>query len=356
MNFPQLSPPIVQAPMGGGPSTPALAAAVSGAGGLGFLAAGYKSAGALRDEIRALRRLTDRPFGVNLFVPPAVPADPRTYAPYVERLATEARRYGVELGEPRCDDDAWSAKLEVLELERVAVASFTYGCPSAEIAARLGALGTSVWVTVTDIPEAQEAERAGAHALVAQGVEAGAHRAAWVDTDEGAELALLPLLQLVGHAVDLPLVAAGGIATGRGVAAALGAGARAAQLGTAFLRCPEAGTAQVHRDALATPSRTRLTRAFTGRKARSLVNRFVVEHGDTAPIAYPEIHHVTSPLRAAARTAGDPDGLSLWAGQAHLLARPVPAADLVRSLAADAAAALQDAEEGLGRRLEPSTG
>jgi nitronate monooxygenase len=340
MTFPPLPVPIVLAPMGGGPSTPELAAGVCEAGGLGFLPAGYKTPDALRADIRALRTLTDRPFGVNVFVPPVVAADPRSYEAYAVRLAAEAERYGVALGEARSDDDAWDGKLELLEAERVAVASFTYGCPPPEVIERLADRGTSVWVTVTDVPEAREALAAGAHALVTQGAEAGAHRATWVDADDGPELGLLALLQLVGQAVDVPLIASGAIATGAAVAAVLCAGARAAQLGTAFLRCFEAGTAEAHREALARPTPTRLTRAFSGRRARSLVNRFVLEHGDAAPIAYPEIHHMTTPLRAAAREAGDPEGLSLWAGQAHELARAVSAGDLVRALAAEASEAL----------------
>ena len=340
MTFPRLSVPIVQAPLGGGPGPPQLPAAVSDAGGLGFLAAGYQSPDALRADIRALRALTDRPFGVNVFAPPVAAADPRSLQAYVVRLSAEARRYDVALGEARSDDDAWDAKLELLWEERVAVVSFTYGCPSAEVVEGLAERGTSVWATVTDVAEARAAAAAGAHALVAQGVEAGAHRACWVDRDDGPDLALLPLLQLLGSVVDLPLVASGGIATGGAVAAVLCAGARAAQLGTAFLRCPEAGTADVHRDALAQPTPTRLTRAFSGRRARSLVNRFVLEHGEAAPSAYPEIHHVTTPLRAAARRAGDPDGLSLWAGQTHEMARAVPAGELVGALAAEAREAL----------------
>jgi nitronate monooxygenase len=281
MPLPRFPVPVVQAPMGGGASTPALTAAVASAGGFGFLAAGYKGPDGARDEIRALRDLTDRPFGVNLFVPTPAPADPRGYSDWVAGLEPEAERYGVKLGSPRFDDDHWHAKLELLEADAPAAVSFTYGCPPAEVVTRLRERGISVWVTVTDVPEAEAAVAAGADALVLQGMEAGAHRASWVDADGGPELALLPLLQLVGRAVEVPLIASGGIATGAAVAAVLCAGAAAAQLGTAFLRCPEAGTAHAHRDALARPTPTRLTRAFTGRQARGIVNRFLLEHGAT---------------------------------------------------------------------------
>lgn len=161
--------------------------------------------------------------------------------------------------------------------------------------------------------------------------------------DDGApgEIGLLALLQLVCAAVDLPLVATGGIATGRGVAAVLAAGAAAAQLGTAFMLCPEAATAPAHRDAIAAPGDTALTRAFTGRAARGIVNRWMREHDPDAPSAYPDVHHLTAKIRAAARRQGDRDGFHLWAGQAHELAEPVPAAELVRRLAAEAREALR---------------
>ena len=180
----------------------------------------------------------------------------------------------------------------------------------------------------------------GADALVVQGVEAGGHRGGFDDEDGSGEYGLLTLLRLVARAVDLPLVAAGGIVDGPSVAAVLVAGAEAAQLGTAFLCCPEAGTSPAHRQALAAYERTALTRAFSGRRARGLVNRFLAEHTATAPAAYPQVHHLTTPLRAAARKAGDPDAVNLWAGQGHPLVEGLPAGELVRRLADDARAAL----------------
>jgi nitronate monooxygenase len=340
--------PIVQAPMAGGPSTPALAAAVSGAGGLGFLAAGYRGAAALGEDLQELRALTGRPFGVNVFVPSPAPADPAVVARYAERLRADARRYGVELGEPRHDDDDWTAKLALLESERVAVASFTFGCPDPGLVARLRAQGTAVWVTITEAEEAAQAAAAGADALVVQGAEAGGHRGSFADADGAGELGLLALLAVVRDAVALPLVATGGIADGRGVAAVLAAGAEAAQIGTALMLAPEAATTEGHRRALAAPGPTRLTRAFTGRRARGLVNPFLAEHSAHAPSAYPEIHHVTAPLRAAARAAGETDVVNLWAGEAHALARAAPAAELVLRWAQEARDAAHAAAERLG--------
>jgi nitronate monooxygenase len=329
--------PVVQAPMAGGPSTPALAAAVAEAGGLGFLAAGYKSDEDFRGDIDALRALTDRPFGVNLFAPPAAPGEADEIARYAERLAGEAERRGVALGEPLYDDDGWDAKLDLCLQEQMPVVSFTFGCPGADVLARLRAAGCATWVTVTTAPEAEIATRAGADALVVQGAEAGGHRGSF-DPRRPGTIGLLALLRIVRRVTDLPLVATGGIADGRGVAAVLAAGAGAAQLGTAFMLTPEAGTSPAHREALRRDRPTALTRAFTGRTARGIENRFMHEHGAAAPVAYPEIHHLTAPLRAAARAAGDVEGFHLWAGQAYELAREQAAAELVEELVDEARA------------------
>jgi nitronate monooxygenase len=334
----RLEHPIVQAPMGGGPSTPALAAAVGEAGGLGFLAAGYKSVDGVRADVEALRALTSQPFGVNLFAPPGPAAD--DVGPFAAGLEAEAERYGAPVGEPRHDDDGWEAKLALMAELEVPVVSFTFGSPSPDVLAALG----ETWVTVTTPDEARLAAEAGASGLVVQGVEAGGHRGSFDDGAPG-EIGLLALLELVRAAVDLPLVATGGIATGRAVAAVLAAGAVAAQLGTAFMLCPEAATAPAHRDAIAGDGDTALTRAFTGRTARGIANRWMREHGEGAPSAYPDVHHLTAKIRAAAREQGDPNGFHLWAGQAHALARPEPAGELVRRLAAEARDALRSAAE-----------
>jgi nitronate monooxygenase len=332
----QLAVPIVQAPMAGGPSTPELAAAVSQAGGLGFVAAGYLTPEALSEQLARTRALTDRPIGVNVFARSGAPADPAVVRSYAERLAPEAVRAGVELGAPRFDDDAFDAKLALLEGYPPAVVSFTFGCPPAEVLDRLRSAGAETWITVTTVDEARLAQDAGADALVVQGAEAGGHRGAFADAQDRTDLALLPLLQLAGAAVGLPLVATGGIMTGGAVAAVLAAGARAAALGTAFMRTPEAATSAPHRAALASGAPTGLTRAFSGRLARGIVNRLQEEHTEAAPLAYPEVHHVTAPLRAHGRQSGDAGAVNLWAGEAHELASDRPAAEVVAQLVADA--------------------
>jgi nitronate monooxygenase len=331
-----LAEPIVQAPLAGGPSTPELAIAVCEAGGLGFIAAGYKTAEGVRAQIEALAANTDRPFGVNIFMPSPEPADPAGLKAYLERLEHEAGRHGAEVGEPRFEDDHFEAKLDVVCDTRPAVVSFTFGCPAAQVLDRLHEHEIAAWVTVTSAAEAATAQAAGADALVVQGTEAGGHRGAFVDDEDAGGIGLLALLQLVRRATSLPLIASGGIATGAAVAAVLCADAAAAQIGTALMLTPEAETAQAQRQILTEPTPTRLTRAFSGRLARGMVNRFMTEHGDSAPVGYPEIHHATSPLRAAARQRGDAGGFNLWAGQAHELAQARPAGEIVRELGADA--------------------
>jgi nitronate monooxygenase len=344
-----LQHPIVQAPMAGGPSTPELAVAVCEAGGLGFVAGAYLTAERLREQIAVVRAGTDAPFGVNLFVPSPREIDDAALSSYMERIAKEAADYGAEAGEPAWNDDHWDAKLALLAEERVAAVSFTFGLPTEAAAELVRGAGSELWVTVTTPDDARSALDRGADVLVVQGVEAGGHQSTFVDDLDGPEgLGLLALIRLVAAETDVPLVAAGGISDGAAVAAVLAAGAAAAQVGTGFLLSPEAATTAAHRAALINGGTTELTRAFSGRPARGIVNRFQAQHSDFAPSAYPQVHNATSALRAAAREQGDSDGFNLWAGQAHRLARAEPAADTVRRLSSEAAAALGRAT----RRLE----
>jgi nitronate monooxygenase len=332
--------PIVLAPLAGGPSTPELAAAVTNAGGLGFLASGYLSAAELADRRRRLDELTSRPFGVNLFVPgPA--GDLARVRQFAAEIESDVSGAGARLGEPRHDDDDWAAKIGYLMDAPADVVSFTFGIPGEDVIAGLRARGTEVWVTVTSPDDARRAAAAGADLLVVQGYEAGGHQGGTSEAP-GEGTGLIALLQLITARLATPLVAAGGIATGRAIAAVLCLGARAAALGTAFLDCPEAATAPVHRSALHDDAPTRLTRAFSGRTARGIENGFLRAHSESAPAAYPEVHHLTSPMRKAARQAGLADYVNLWAGQAYPLTATAPAADLVRDL-------WEQAQETLGR-------
>jgi nitronate monooxygenase len=327
--------PIVLAPLAGGPSTPALAAAVCEAGAFGFLASGYLTPAALEEQLAELRSLTRRPFGVNLFSPARRAADPATYASYVEEIRRWAGGRGLPVGEPSFDDDAYGEKLGLLIRDPAPVVSFTFGMPDDEAVERLHDAGTEVWVTVTTPSEAAIALAGGADALVLQGTEAGGHRGSFEDDDSRPGCSTLSLLQLLAG-TPRPLVAAGGLMSGGGIAAVLAAGARAAQLGTAFLLCPEAGTSAPHREAIRQgDAPTNVTRAFTGRAARGIVNEFMAEHDARAVSAYPELHHVTQPLRREARANGDPSAINLWAGEAYALARELPAGELVRVLATE---------------------
>jgi nitronate monooxygenase len=327
--------PVIVAPMAGGVSLPALVTAASAAGALGFLAAGYKTAAAMRREIEAVRAETTGPFGVNVFVPGAPAGDREALASYVRSLGDDAHAVGTDLGEPSWDDDDWAAKLGDLIARPVPVVSFTFGCPPPAVAAGLRAAGSSVWVTVTSEREAALAAECGADGLVVQGAEAGAHRGTFGNEPPGTgdPRGVLELLAAVRAVTSLPLVAAGGIMTAGGVAGVLAAGAVAAQCGTAFLRCPESGAQPAHKAALASPDfdRTAVTRAFSGRPARGLVNEFMFAHAD-APTAYPEINNATRPLRAAAGLAGDARRLSLWAGTGYRLAADRPVAEVIEAL------------------------
>ncbi|MFZ3570628.1 nitronate monooxygenase [Streptomyces sp. BH097] len=336
--------PIVQAPMAGGASHPALVAAVAEAGGLGFLAAGYKTADGMYQEIKQVRALTGRPFGVNLFMPQTEHADPATVEVYRNQLAGEATWYRTPLGETdSCGDDGYDAKLAILVDDPVPLVTFTFGCPRRADVQALQRVGTKVGVTVTTVEEAQAAQEAAADLVCVQGIEAGGHQGTHRDNPEadGSGIGLLSLIAQVRETVQLPIIAAGGIMRGAQIAAVLAAGADLAQLGTAFLVTPESGAPEPHKQAMTNPlfNRTELTRAFSGRPARGLVNRFMREHGPYAPAAYPQVHHMTSPLRKAAAKAGDPQGMALWAGQGHRLARELPAGHLVEVLAAELDAA-----------------
>ena len=339
--------PVIAAPMAGGTSTPAFVEAVHRAGGLGFLAAGYKSVAAMQAEIRSVRESGAR-FGMNVFVPDPAQLPPSAAVlaeleDYRLQLHTDARRYGVELPQLRLDDDdEWQGKIDSLLSDPVELVSFAFGLPGPDVVRALQRAGSAVLATVTTAAEAVQAAGQGVDALVVQHTSAGGHSAAFLPAPAPQPAyAAQPggmtagLLAEVRSAVELPLVAAGGIMDAAGLDAVLRAGAVAAQLGTAFLRTEQSGAKQLHKDALADPhfTRTRLTRAFTGRQARALENEFVRDHPE-APEAYPAVHHLTAPIRAAATAAGDAERLNLWAGTGWQKAQAGPVAGVVQGLLA----------------------
>lgn len=325
--------PIAQAPMAGGPSTPALTAAVADAGGYGYVAAGYLSVDALRTQIEDTRRRTDAAFGVNLFMP-STPGSPDAVRAYAQSLAAEAARLDTALGEPRWEDDHYDDKCALTEELRPHSVSFTFGCPDHAVVDRLHAAGIQVHVTVTSVEEAQRARAAGADALIVQGTEAGGHQGRFIG-DAPNTTGLISALGALRD-IGLPMLAAGAVMSGPDTRAALDAGATAVVLGTALLCAPEAATSAVYRRALldASYADTVITRAFSGRFGRGLANRFAREHPD-APAAYPEVHHLTRPLRAAATAAGDADVPNLWAGTGWRAVTSEPAATIVRRIATD---------------------
>ncbi|GAC56747.1 putative 2-nitropropane dioxygenase [Gordonia hirsuta DSM 44140 = NBRC 16056] len=324
--------PIVGAPMAGGPSTPELTAAISDAGGFGILAGAYLSPAQLREQIAAVRSRTGAPFGVNLFVPEEIPFDAESFLRFRDELLPLAARFGATLPQNICySDDAFEAKTQVLLDEGVHAVSFTFGVPAPEVFAACTARGIATITTVTDRLEAEIAVAAGTAVLCAQGVEAGGHRSTFHILDDDRET---PVLELLGRTAGLgvPVIGAGGIGSVTDVQAMLDAGAVAAQVGTLFLRTPEAGTRAAHRAALADPrfTETRTTRAYSGRPARALVNDYVRRYSRTAPPVYPQINGLTGPLRQAA--ADDPQVINLWAGTGWRGAQAAPAAQVVAAL------------------------
>lgn len=338
LGFWDIAVPIVGAPMAGGPGTPALAAAVSNAGGLGFIPAAYLSAERFAEDLAAARAATTGPLGVNLLVPQPSVADFTQLDYYADELEEVADHYQVEVGRPEFgDDDDWARKLEVVADVRPELVSFTFGVPSPDVIYRLGALGLLVMVTVTSAYEAGVAVAAGADSLIVQGPAAGGHRGTFAPDMEPGTESLYDLLARIRSAHrDVPLVAAGGLGTPQDVAAVLNRGAVAAQVGTALLLSDEAATNPAHRAAMKNPlfSSTIVTRAFSGRYARGLENEFTRMLDQVAPLGYPEVNQMTSPIQEAAAFLEDPNGMTLWAGAAFQAARPGPVADIVTNLAA----------------------
>lgn len=329
----RLAVPVVQAPMAGA-TTPAMAAAVTGAGGLGFLAAGYRPADGLAADIATVRERTGGPFGVNVFVPGPDTGEAAALAAYAERLRPEAARLDAELGNPVWSDDGWAAKVDLLLRDPVPIVTFTFGCPDADLVTELRHAGSVVGVTVTTPAEARLATDAGADLLCVQGTEAGGHQGSFTD-DAERTVPLLDLLADVRATTALPLIAAGGIMAHEDVVRVRSAGAVAAQCGTAFLRSPESAAKPAHKTALVHPEyrETAVTRAFSGRRARGLVNAFMRAYDTAAPAAYPHVHYLTSPLRARAGALDDASALNLWAGTGHRRAVGIPSAEVVNWLA-----------------------
>lgn len=326
--------PLVVAPMAGGPTTVELVVAGAGAGALGFLAGGYKTAEGLADDMAAVAAAGVAAFGVNVFVPGAPTADPERLTAYVAGLGPMAAALGVAVGEASWDEDGYADKVEVLLAAPPAAVSFTFGIPAAEVVRALQEAGSAVVLTVTTPEEAVRALRVAPDALCLQGSEAGAHRGSLANDDRpDQDRPIRALLAAVRRRTLVPLVAAGGVGGPDDVADLVARGADLVQAGTAFLRCPESGAPPALKDALAAPAfdTSACTRAFSGRRARALANTMLRDLPG-APAAYPEINNATRPLRAAAARSGDPQHMSLYAGTAFRRAESRPAAEVVEWL------------------------
>jgi nitronate monooxygenase len=332
----ELQIPIIQAPMLGA-TTADIAIAVSQAGGLGTLAAAGSPPDKLERDIAAIRGTTDRPFAVNIFILDEVAPDKDIVEAALDRLKPWRELHGLPTQTiPNTWAESFKHQFAALLNSAPPAASFTFGCLSAEEAQALQARGTYVIGTATTVAEAKAWAAIGADAICAQGFEAGGHRGTFLSGAWESSIGTFALVRTIIKAVDLPVIAAGGIMDGEGIAAALILGASAVQLGTAYLLCDEAVTNAAWRQAIiaAPDDPTRLTRVFSGRYARGIENEFMraLEPVASEIPAYPIQNALTQDLRAAAARAGSPDVLSLWAGQAVKLARAAKAADLTRML------------------------
>jgi nitronate monooxygenase len=332
--------PLVAAPMSGGPSTPRLVAAVGEAGALGFLAGAHLSPVALHRQIVRVRSASGRPFGVNLTLPEGDRDPDRTWPAwraYRAALVDDAVRVGVTLPlTPARGRDLLAAKLSVVLEERPAVVSFTFGLPGGQVLRELRRAGIAVWSTVSCPAEALEAEAAGVDAIVLQGPGAGGHRATFRAAEPPVETELGVMVDAARRITDKPLIAGGGVDGPEAVAALLARGASAVLVGTLLLGAVEAGTTRVHRRALgagAVYGHTAVTRAFTGRAGRAVRNDFVACHDDRAPALYPEVAHLTAPIRSAAAAGRRTDLANLWAGTGYRAVREATAAAIVARLA-----------------------
>ncbi len=332
--------PIIQAPMAGVQGS-ALAAAVSNAGGLGSLPAAMLNPDALRKELAAIRAQTDKPFNVNFFCHTPPNPDAGREAAWRARLAPYYQELGLDPGaivERGGRAPFGPEAADVLDEFEPAVVSFHFGLPPAELLARVRGWGAKVLSSATTVDEALWLEARGVDAIIAQGFEAGGHRGMFLSGDLDTQVGTLGLVPQIVAAVKTPVIAAGGIADARGVAAALALGAAGVQVGTAYLLCPEATTGPVHRAALksAAARRTAVTNVFSGRPARGIVNRLIREVGPMsgAAPAFPLAAAAVAPLRAKAESLGSGDFSSLWAGQNASGCKEVPAGQLTRDLAA----------------------
>lgn len=335
----KISQPVIQAPMAGGGDTPELVSAVSNAGGLGFIGAAYLNPQQIMEASGVIRSKTNRPFGINLFAPAAFSSFEKSNG---EQMLNYLKSYYSELELPVPDiplnikDSFYEQLLAALETGASSF-SFTFGALPPDAISLIKKRGMLLLGTATTVSEAVELEESGVDAIIAQGSEAGGHRGSFLENFEVSMIGTMALVPQIVDAVKVPVVASGGIMDGRGIAAALALGASAVQMGTAFLTCSEAGIPEVYKEAILTSreDQTKVTRAFSGRPARGIINRFMREieaSGDLSIPSFPLQNFLTRPLRNAAAKKQKPEFLSLWAGQALRLSRRSSAGELISRL------------------------
>jgi nitronate monooxygenase len=344
--------PIIQAPMAGGPTTSALVSAVSNAGGLGMIGAGYMQPNQIRKQIREVREVTDKPFGINLFVPTKYTMEKGKIQKAETLLQPIREQFEVDIPKsfPSYEKDleTFHEQVYILIEEKVPICSFTFGIPSTEIITKLKKHEIIVLGTATTVREAIMNERAGIDAVVVQGTEAGGHRGTFIGDFEQSLIGLMALVPQVADSISIPVIAAGGIMDGRGIMAAKCLGAFGVQLGTAFLVCQESGANTAHKDAIikANEEQAVLTRAFSGKMARGIHNHFIGEmdvHEELLP-EYPLQNELTKEIRKASTAAGNPEFMSLWGGQSPRLAKKQTVLELMNKI-------IQDCEKIRSREL-----
>ena len=342
--------PIIQAPMAGGPSSPELVAACSGAGALGCFGFAYTQPVDMEKQAASVRERTRAPFLVNLFTSPQCGEIKDQHAA-LEAVAHFYAELGLDRPQPVQPPYAPDLAAQLDAVERIRPRAFTSHLAdvSAERMRRLKSLGMLVGGAATTIAEAKHLESLGADFVIAQGGEAGGHRGTWMRDPYDALTGTLALTRLLVRSVKVPVVAAGGIMDGAGIAAVLALGAQAAQMGTAFIPCPESGAPQIHKDELLRrkEDETTMTEKFSGKPARGLANRFMKEMERAPQLAFPAQNRITGPLRQASGKAGKPDFVAMWAGQGAPLSRALPAAELIARLESETLEAIKQLKEML---------